>query len=204
MSVGDTARNSYPRHVYRVQVNLLGTLIAILDEQGNTILNCRIKDKGNDSELTLSRGKKGGAELMKIVPVYEKPKGLLRRALHFLSRPSHFDVVDLEAGGSKVGAVKREFGGGSPQEYTWTILDGDNAEIGALKPVSTGFLGGSFQHRGQIGSNRVCEFKAGNTIAGRYVEADFTVDEYEDLDVRLGLAIAVKIVVAMVEMHSSA
>jgi hypothetical protein len=55
-----------------------------------------------------------------------------------------------------------------------------------------------------VGSHLVCEFKAGNTIAGRYVDADFTVDEDEDLNVRLGLAVAIKLVVAMKEMHSGA
>ena len=204
MTLLSAGRNSYPHQVYRIKVNLLGSAITILDEQGNPTFSVPVKDKGNGSELRVRRGKKRGPEVLVIRPVYEKNKGLLGKVLGFLKHASHFDVIDLEADETCVGAVKRKPGGGNPQDDSWIVLDASGTEIGLVEPVSSGFLGGKFRHRGRMGSQRVCEFRAGNTIAGRYVEADFTVDEDEDLDVRLGLAVAIKIVVAMKEMHSGA
>lgn len=195
--------NRYPYALYRVQVNILGSMVSVEDEEGRVLFNVPVKVKGNNSEITMSSGKKGGTGLISIKPVYEKSKGVLGRVLGFLKKPSHFDVIDLEVN-ARVGALKLESRGANPKDHTWFLLDHSNSEIGVIKPVSSGFFGASFQHRGQVGSRRVCDFKARNTIAGRYVNADFTVDEDKDLDVRLGLAVAIKLVVAMKEMLSGA
>jgi len=193
--------NRYDRVLYRVKVNLFGSMVTVHDETGSVLFNVPVKDKGTDSEIAMSLGKKGGTALMAIRPVYEKPKGFIGKFLGLIMSPSHFEVIDLKAN-VKVGALKRESTGSDPKDHAWLLLDASDTEIGIVKPVSSGFLGASFQHRGQVGSHHVCDFTAANSIAGRYVDADFTVDEDEDLDVRLGLAVAIKLVVAMKEMHS--
>ncbi len=203
MTLDVNSGNKYPRTLYRVKVNLLGSLVTVEDEQGRVLFNVPVKDKGNDSEITVSTGKNRGTAMIAIQPVHEKPKRFLGKMLGFLARPSFFEVIDLETK-QKVGALRRESKRSDPKDHTWFLLDDSNVEKGVVKPVSSSFLGASFRHRGQVGSNLVCEFKGGNSIAGRYVDADFSVDEDGDLDIRLGLAVAIKLVVAMKEMHSGA
>jgi hypothetical protein len=184
---------------FKVRSNLLGSKLTVSDRHGSEIFYVPIKDLRDSSEVEIFVDKRSKNSVLRIEPVFPEIKGWFKKIRGALSNPLHHNVVDSEAD-EKVGALRRETKTHVPQDEKWIFLDAEDREIGHLEPLSSGFLGGKFEHAGYIGDEQVCAMKSRNTIAGREVNVDFYKDEHCALDRRLSLSLAVKIAVDIVNV----
>lgn len=192
----------FGRRFYSVRPNLLGTKLTVTDRHGAEILFVPIKNLGHSSEINVFPDKNSKDSLLIVRPVYpQRGKGWLAKVKHFISGPTHHDVIDFRTG-SKIGALRLEIDTRNPKDQKWVFMDVHDGDFGHLEPMSGTTWGAKFEHSGFIGDRPVCHFKSRNIITGRSINVDLALDANRELDARLAVAAAVKMAVDMVNLAS--
>ncbi len=192
----------FGRRFYSVRPNLLGSKLTVTDRHGVEILFIPIKNLGHVSEINLFPDKKSKDSLLTVRPVYrERGKGWLAKVKHFISGPSHHDVIDPRTG-NKVGALRLDYDTRIPKDQKWIFMDAEDRDFGHLEPIPSTTWGAKFNHSGYVGERPVCQVKSRNIITGRSIDMDLSLDANRELDARLAVAVSVKMAVDMVNLAS--
>ena len=185
---------------------LLGEAFHVYDPAGNLVLYCKLKAFKLKEDIRLFASEDQQVPVLAIKA---------RRAIDFSAA---YDVIDLTAdggsaaggvleyasnpdGGRKVGALRRK-GMKSLLRDAWEILDAGDNVIGTISEDSgfkafvrrfvdyaAAFMPQAFH--GEVGGQRVFEFRQNFNPFVKKLECDFTMDTGRQVDRRLGVAAAV-------------
>lgn len=165
-------------------LSLLGMKFHLFDPEGNTVLFTQLKAFKLKEDIRIYATESMDQELIRITG---------RSVIDF---GATYDVVD-SATGDRVGAVRRK-GLKSMLRDEWEMLGLDDRPLGIIQEDSAGlalvrrFLTNLVPQTfvGSMGGRPVLQFKQTFNPLMLKMELDFSVDEEEQLDRRVGLAAA--------------
>ncbi|MCP4646025.1 MAG: hypothetical protein GY851_36615 [bacterium] len=179
-------RYAHNRYMIRKKIfKLLGQAFHVYDEAGNVLLYSKLKAFKLKEDIRVYTGEDMATEVLVI------------KARQIIDVWAAYDVMDAQTG-EHVGALKRR-GLKSVIQDEWTIMDGNDNEIGAVKEENialalirrslTNLVPQSFE--GTVNGVPVCTFKRHFNPFVLRMDMDFSVDTQGLLDRRLGIAAAI-------------
>jgi hypothetical protein len=197
MSTSSKGQHVFSEDCYIVKTNTRGTAITIADCSDYGVLSVSPHKEAHREDLLVYPYQTTESALMSIEPVQVESGTFLGRIMHRKGEPSQFHVRDLESD-TVIGTFSVDRFADPPQVQEWIVDVSEDSEAIIIKPAQSSAEKLRFGHSGYQGSKRVCEFESADGIGTRYVKADFSMDTDHELDVRLGLAVAVKLVEGIV------
>ena len=171
-------------------LKLFGAAFHIYDAEGNVAFYSKQKAMKLKEDIRVYTGEDMQTELLTI-----KAKGILDFG-------ATYDVCDPQQGGTHIGSLKRK-GLKSMIRDEWLFLDPEGQETGMIQEDSAAlallrrFILGQFlpqKYTGTLGSAKVCHFTRNFNPFVSKVTLDYSMDEGNSLDRRLGIAAAVLLV----------
>ena len=188
METTSSFSNAFSHNTYQVRrkiFKLFGGAFHIYDPEGRVVFYSKLKAFKLKEDIRLYSDESMQTELLAI------------KARQIIDFSAAYDVVDSVTG-EKAGVLKRK-GFKSIFRDEWIIMNEEDREKGIIKEES-GFL--AFVRRvitniipqkyhGEIGGEKVCEFRQNFNPFVMKINLDFSADEKGLLDRRLGIAAAV-------------
>jgi uncharacterized protein YxjI len=170
-------------------LSFLGQKFHIYDPQGNVIMFCKMKAFKLKEDIVLYASEAMERPLLQITA---------RSVIDF---SASYDVLDMTAGGQRVGVLRRK-GMKSLIRDAWEMLDADEqpvaniSEDGAIKALVRRFVDAASifmpqAFHGERNGQRVFEMKQNLNPFVRKLDCDFSLDSGRTIDRRLGLAAAI-------------
>lgn len=196
MDKNPSSTDPFAETKYVVKTNTRGTVVTIADELEYGLLEISLEGSDRAAGLTARPYRDREREVLRIVEAEQDAQGLLGRISEFFSHAKTFSVADV-AKNEMLGTISVNNIDLHPREQQWMV---EQAEPNMAVRISSAGVtedGLRFELTGVHEDSPVCRYTARDGIGIRSVWADFSMSGPHEFDVRLGLAVAVKVVETM-------